>query len=94
MTTVPDVCARCHATDEILAVAEAEHARSLREAQAELARLRDRCVTLAETAHVAIRARLKAEGECARLRETLAARRPAWITYTEPVPSAARMMEG
>jgi hypothetical protein len=68
---VPDVCARCHATDEILAVAAAEHARSLREAQAELARLRDRCVTLAETAHVAIRARLKAEGELARMREAL-----------------------
>jgi hypothetical protein len=92
--TVPDVCARCHATDEMLAVRDGHHAAETRELREENARLRDRCVTLAETAHVAIRARLKAEGECARLRETMAARRPAWITYTDPVPTAARMMEG
>jgi hypothetical protein len=92
--TVPDVCARCHATDEILAVAEAVHARRLGEAQTENARLRLRCATLEAEAWAADRARLVAEGECARLRETMAAQRPAWITYTEPVPSAARMMEG
>jgi hypothetical protein len=89
--TVPDVCARCRATDEILAVAEAVHARRLGEAQTENARLRDRCVTLAETAHVAIRARLKAEGELARLRETMATTRPVWPT--RPAPLAARRQE-
>jgi hypothetical protein len=69
--TVPDVCARCHATDEMLAVAAAVHARRLGEAQTENARLRLRCATLEAEAWAADRARIKAEGELARMREAL-----------------------
>jgi hypothetical protein len=89
--TVPDVCARCHATDEILAVAEAVHARRLGEAQTENARLRLRCATLEAEAWTADRARLKAEGELARMRETMATTRPVWST--RPAPLAARRQE-